>query len=109
MGDKKTELRETMWAEMKPYCYGVVRCDRIVPQWDAYADGDMESDDGLKVLRLAARTFPPGTRVVISEPCCPNCGEVRSAIYPPPKRGPLFPPKCDCGFDWEAWTVDRYS
>ncbi len=105
----KINLRETMWAEMKPNCYGGRTCDQIVPRWDAYAEGDMESDDGLKSLSLAARTFPPGTKVVISEPCCPECGEVRTAIYPPPKRGPLFASKCDCGFDWDAWVREQYS
>lgn len=102
-------MRETMSAELKPDCYGGANADRIVHQWDAYAEGDMESEDGLRTLSLAARTFPPGTRVTVSEPCCPSCGEVRSAIYPTPKRGPLFADKCDCGFDWKAWTLDRYS
>jgi hypothetical protein len=106
---KKVELRETMWAEMSPDCYGGSNCDRIVPGWNAYADGDMEAEDGIATLRLAARTFPPGTRISISEPCCPKCGETRSAIYPTPKRGPLFADKCDCGFDWKAWTLDNYS
>jgi len=103
------KMRETMWAEMKPNCYGGEACDKIVPQWDAYADGDMDSDDGLTVLRLSARTFPPGTKVVISEPCCPDCGETREPIYPTPKRGPLYAGKCQCGFDWDNWTLEQYS
>jgi|JI10StandDraft_1071094.scaffolds.fasta_scaffold696625_2 hypothetical protein len=103
------KLRETMWAEMKPNCYGGAAGDKVLPRWDAYVDGDMESDDSRTLLRLSARTFPPGTKVVISEPLCPACGEGRSAIYPPPKRGPLFASKCECGFDWDAWTLDKYS
>lgn len=109
MNRVKPKLRETMWAEMKPYCYGGASCDQILPRWDAYADGDMDSDDSLRTLNLNARTFPPGTRVVISEPVCPNCGEGRDVIFPRPKRGSLFAPKCDCGFDWGAWTRDQFS
>lgn len=103
------KMRETMTAELKPDCYGGASCDKIVHQWDAHAEGDMDSDDTLKTLSLSARTFPPGTRVIISEPCCLQCGETRSVIFPVPKRGPLFADKCECGFDWKAWTLDRYS
>jgi hypothetical protein len=105
----EVDTRETMWAEMKPDCYGGQNCDQIRPRWECYAAGDMESEDGLKTISLAARTFPPGTRVVVQEPVCPQCGETRSIKYPPPKRGPLFDDKCDCGFDWKAWTLEQYS
>lgn len=102
-------MRETMWAEMKPDCYGGASCDQILPRWSTYAAGDKDGDDSMRALQLAARTFPPGTKVVISEPVCPTCGETRCVKSPVPKRGSIFEEKCSCGFDWEAWTIAQYS
>lgn len=103
------ERRQTMWAEMRPDCYGGKTCDQIEPRWHCYAEGDKDSDYQRAPLKLDARLFPPGTKVLIEEPVCPQCKEVRSPIYPAPKRGPLFTPKCRCGFDWETWTLHQYS
>ena len=103
-------MRATMWAEMKPDCYGGEKCDEIVPRWKGYAEGDKDSDT-LDVIELAARTFPPGTKVVVREPTCPDCGELRSPIFDPSneKRHGTFADKCDCGFDWDTWVRDQYS
>jgi hypothetical protein len=104
----KSKLRETMWAEMTPDCYGGATCDKIVPRWYAHADGDRDGDyEG--TLKLASRTFPPGTKIVISEPLCPKCEALREPIYPTPKRGPLYSGKCECGFDWDEWTLEQFS
>lgn len=101
--------RKTMWAEMAPDVYGGRTCDQIVPQWSCAAEGDKGDSDTQRVLELAARTFPPGTKVEIHEPLCPRCGELRHPKFPAPKRGPLFSGQCECGFDWDAWARDRYS
>jgi hypothetical protein len=106
---KKIVLRQTMRAEMRPNCYGGKTCDKIVPRWNCYADGDKQDDNLTGAIKLDPRSFPPGATVVISEPICPKCGETRSHKFPPTKRGPRFEPKCDCGFDWEAWTLGEYS
>lgn len=98
-----------MHAEMKPDVYAGASCDRVRPQWNCYCEGDKEAEDGSSILKLAARTFPPGTTVVVSEPVCPNCGEGRALKFPTPSRGPLFAGRCDCGFDWDAWTLEQYS
>lgn len=105
----KPTTREVMWAEMRPDCYGGEGCDEVVPGWSTYADGDKQGEDGEEVLTLAARTFPPGTRVTVEEPLCPQCGDLRCPKFPPPDDGPLYPDRCDCGFDWAAWTLERYS
>ncbi len=105
----KIKTRETMWAEMKPDCYGGKSCDQIVPHWNIYADGDKQDDYMRAPIRLAARMFPPGTRVVVHEPLCPQCDEPRLMKYPTPQRGSLYADKCDCGFDWVAWTLGEYS
>ena len=98
--------RATMWAEMRPNCYGGKTCDQIEPVWHCYADGDKDSDDIHKPLELDPRTFPPGTKVTIEEPLCPDCQELRHLKSSDP---PAFEDKCDCGFDWVAWTLDQYA
>ena len=103
------KLRETMWATMRPDCYGGKSCDKIRPQWSTYGDGDKQGEEGERTLQLAARSFPPGTKITIAEPQCPKCGEVRDPIFPAPKRGPLFAAKCGCGFDWNEWTLEQFS
>lgn len=99
----------TMWFEQSPDCYGGKTCDQIVPRWHCYADGDKDSDYQYEPLRLDARSFPPGTKITVTEPTCPDCGETRSLKFPAPKRGSLFMDKCSCGFDWNGWTLDQYS
>lgn len=106
---RSVKHEETMWAEMKPDVYGGKTCDRVVPGWSIYADGDRVGEDNVPDLGLRARHFPPGTKVVVSEPVCPNCTERRSPKFPIPKHGPLYGGPCDCGFDWDAWVLDQYS
>lgn len=102
-------LQATMWAELKPDCYGGKNCDEIVPRWHTYADGDKDASDQHEPLELDPRIFPPGTKVTVEEPHCPNCGQGRFICHPQPKSGPLFEPKCECGFDWEAWILNQYA
>lgn len=99
-------LRATMWAEMKPDCYGGKDCDEIEPQWHCYADGDKESDDIRKPLEFDPRIFPPGTKVTVEEPTCQNCQEFRHLKSSDP---PAFEDKCECGFDWVQWTLNEYA
>lgn len=102
-------MRGTVRAEMRPDCYGGKTCDRIVPRWNVYAEGDKQDEDTHAPLTLAARAFPPGTTVVVAEPTCPDCGELRPLKYLKPKRGPLFESRCACGFDWDEWTLTEFS
>lgn len=106
-----TEIKhtETMWAEMKPDIYAGKNCDEIRPQWECHADGDTEADTrGL--IELCAKTFPPGTKIVISEPLCPKCGIPRIPSFPTNKRNePLYSGPCECGFDWDKWVQEQYS
>lgn len=103
------ERQETMWFTQKPDCYGGKTCDKVIPRWHCYADGDMDGDHQREPLHLAARCFPPGTIITVSEPVCPSCKEPREPKYPTPKRGPLFADKCRCGFDWAEWTLNEFS
>lgn len=103
------KLRETMWAEQRPDCYGGGSCDQVEPQWRCYADGDMDADHTKEPLILDAKTFPPGTKVTVSEPVCPERSSLREVVFPTPDSGPQFKSKCGCGFDWRAWVLDQYS
>lgn len=105
----KIELQETIWFTMQPDCYGGATCDQIEPRWHCYADGDKDSDHQHEPLTLDPRRYPPGTKIVVHEPVCPQCQEVRSPKYPEPETGPIFDAKCDCGFDWDEWTLNEYS
>lgn len=105
----KIELRETMRAELKPDVYGGKTHDQIVPRWWCYGVGDMDGDYEHGPLSLDPRHFPPGTKISIEEPSCPECEMVREPITPRPESGPSFSAKCSCGFDWDEWTSNEYS
>lgn len=104
----KIRHEETMWAEMKPDTYAGKNCDQIRPQWECHADGDMDSDTQ-ETIKLSARTFPPGTKIVISEPVCPKCSERREPQFTKPNRNVVFSGPCRCGFDWDKWVKEQYS
>lgn len=109
--------RETMWAEMKPDCYGGDGCEEITPNWYSYAEGDKQGGDDGDTLSLSAKTFPPGTRIVVSEPICSNCGEVPSRSREPitfiaPDEGSEVTEyiwTCGCDFDWRAEAMLQYT
>lgn len=102
----KLEMHETMWAEMSPDVYDGPNCDQIRPRWEASAEGDKGGADFIDILELDAKTFPPGTRVIISVPDCPECFE--SADFAFDSRT-MTMGKCSCGFDWNEWARDEYS
>jgi len=89
------EYFEIMRAEQKPDCYGGENCDELIPMWDAYAEGDKESEHSDADIILKPKLFPPGTIVSVKIPCCPKCG-VNAEI-------------CECGFDWKDWAQNKYS
>jgi len=105
MSEKPMKYRETMWATMRPEPQYSARGEHLAPRWQCYADGDKDGEEGLKTLDLAAYTFPPGTKVVVSEPCCPKCGDLREPSFPKL----TFAVMCNCGFNWGEWAKDQYS
>lgn len=106
---KEPKLRETMWGEMSPDLYGGRTCDRHVARWEVGSVGDKGDSDNLKILSLNAKHFPPGTKIVVSEPHCPNCGDAPMRKLPEPKAAPFFESLCTCGFNWQAWWEEQYS
>lgn len=97
------KYREIMRAEQSPDVYDGPNCDQHRARWVGSAEGDMDGDGEISdTIALSAATFPPGTRVAISVPLCPDCGESADVANDQTE-------KCECGFDWKAWANDRYS
>lgn len=94
----KMEYKQTMWAEMKPDIYDGKNCDQVRPQWFAWADGDRDGDF-IDKLELDCKQFPPGTKVVLSVPCCPDCGE----------EVEMCKSDASCGFNWDDWMENEYQ
>lgn len=91
-----------MWAEMKPDCYDGEKCDQLKARWQCACLGDMGDETDPNPIELNPATFPPGTKITIKVPDCPECGE-SSDMH-------KFPPgSCTCGFDWKQWTYEQYS
>ncbi|SEG20891.1 hypothetical protein [Marinobacterium lutimaris] len=89
---------QTMQAEMRPDLYAGENADQMRPQWRTYCEGDMDGDF-LDILTLDAKRFPPGTKVLVLEPCCPECGQVVECCRTDD----------ECDFDWDEWVLDQYS
>ncbi len=85
-------------AEMKPDVYDGDSCDQVRPRWWAQAEGDMEGSY-VDVITFDSKQFPPGTRVTLSLPCCPECHQVAE----------LCEQDDHCDFDWKQWTMNEYS
>lgn len=96
--------RETMRATQAPDVYGGKNCDQHEPRWIGSADGDKDGDGPVGVegvLKLDATTFPPGTKVTVHEPECPQCHTV------PSWTGNRW--ECECNFDWHAFAENRFA
>lgn len=101
---KKLEYLEVMWAEQKPDVYSGPNCDEHRPDWYGGALGDKGgSEGGMDVVELKAEHFPAGTKIVISVPLCPECGDSADLGHFSKDQ------KCDCGFDWKKWADGEYS
>ena len=100
------EYRETMWAELKPDIYSGENCDEVKNFWSTYASGDKESEESVEEIQMLAQFFPPGTKIVVSEPVCPECKENRHFNN---SNMDSFVDVCDCGFNWKEWTEGEYA
>lgn len=101
-----------MRATQAPDIYHGPNCNQHRPRWVGSAEGDKDGDTSLgDTLALASRNFPPGTKVTVSEPQCPQCGEVPADFgdLPDGKGGWLIHWRCGCDFDWNAWAEEQFS
>ena len=98
-------FREVQSAEMKPDCHAGDTFDAIAPRWEG--EGDKGDVDTFHVMMLKALRYPPGTRVTVEVPVCPHCNVFDADIALNYDTGEMG--KCECGFDWQAWTRERYG
>ena len=97
------KYHEIMRAQQAPDVYDGPECDQHRPRWVGSAEGDMDGDGEISdVLELVARTFPPGTKVAVSVPVCPDCETPADAHSDQTD-------KCECGFDWKEWATNEFS
>lgn len=96
--------RETMHAVQAPDVYAGDGCDEHEAQWSGCAAGDKDGEGVIgKTISLNADTFPPGTRISISEPVCPICEAV-------PSRSRVSDNwSCECDFNWRDFAADHFS
>ena len=91
----KLEYVQVAWMEMNPNIYGGENCNQHIARWYAFCEGDKDSECSTAHLHFDPGKFPPGTKIVISMPICPNCCETQET--------------CQCGFDWHAWVEEEYA
>lgn len=82
--------------EIKVDCYDGPNFDQLKKYWWAHFEGDMDADTtSSEIFELYLKSFPPGTKIKIEVPICPECDMIQEF--------------CDCGFDWEKWIIGEYS
>lgn len=102
-----------MTAELRPDVYAGDGCDEVRARWEGYCDGDKEGGEIDGDIKLDPTMFPPGTKVTVEAPCCPECGAPAEVKWSMQDNGGLIVADhvadCECGFDWHAWTLDEFS
>jgi len=81
-------------------------------QFNTFCEGDMMDDTHTDDLIVALQNLPPGAKIVISYPCCPDCGMPREDKYEHSSGGIKIighEETCDCGFDWKEWVEMTYA
>jgi len=93
---------------MEPYCYDGELCDGLRPRWmTSYPKEGKEEDGEVLRLEIDASSLPPGSRVVIEVPVCPQCGDPADIKVDCLEKHKEWP-DCECGFSWKKWTYEQY-
>jgi hypothetical protein len=105
-------MRTLMRSEVKPDCYDGETCDQIKNRFETYCEGDKDSDTHRDDLVIRVDELPPGAKVLVQYPCCPDCGLTRETLRE--FKDGCWPivghaEKCSCGFDWTEWVYDQYA
>lgn len=69
-------------------------------------EGD-EDEGSVLELVMFAKCLPPGTKITLSVPCCPKCGD--AADLAATRFDHQEWPDCKCGFSWRNWAQETYS
>jgi len=91
----KVEYCQILIAELKVNIYDGPKCDQHRKYWNMYAEGDKQDDDYEGDLTMTMEEFPPGTKIVVTTPQCPECFMIQT--------------ECKCGFNWKEWIEGKYS
>lgn len=74
------------------------------PRWmTSYPKEGREEDGETLKLEMPAAQWPPGTRVVILVPVCPQCGDPADMNGADGKHRRRWP-ACKCGFSWNKFA-----
>ena len=95
----KMKFKTVNTFEMSPDMYHGRDCNEVRPRWmvGVEKEGPTEINGSIE---LNPSMFPPGTRVLIQVPECPECGiDAEFATLG----------KCECGFDWNEWRDSHYA
>ena len=93
------QFHQIMWAELSPDVYAGPDCDEVKPQWYCFAEGDRGGEHMIEPLELSPEHFHPGTKVLVLEPQCAQCGQIATMCRDDE----------DCDFDWDDWVLCEYS
>ena len=113
MNKPDLEMQTIMRAKVLADVYAGPKCDEIGEHsfW-VYCDGATDSSTDHQDITLKASQLPPGARIRVEYPCCPECGMIRQEIREC-KDGKYyfvgFESKCICDFDWEEWVKNEFS
>lgn len=79
----------------------------------SYHDGDMSEEKHSDPVIFNVADYPAGTKITLSIPSCPDCGEVRETTYKSKKKGKVVvdshASECECGFDWINWQDENFD
>jgi len=104
----RMHMHDSQTYRMEPDCYDGERSDQMRPTWiTSYPKEGDENIGATLDLKLSAPEFPPGTRIIIQVPMCPNC--TIPADYGAQDFSGREWPDCECGFSWEKWAESQYS
>lgn len=106
---KRLQYFERQIFRQEPDCYSGPGYDQLRPRWmTSYPkEGDEEDGETLK-LEIPAAMMPPGSRIKIEVPCCPECGEPADMNGEDGDPHPEWP-ACHCGFSWAQWARDSFA
>ena len=101
-----------MNTEVRADCYGGPTCDEVSTYFHTYCEGDMDTEDHKDDINISLKDLPPGARITVEYPCCPDCGTQRFDKLEFDNGKYVIvghDKKCICGFDWEQWVLEQYS
>lgn len=106
-----------MTAEVVADCYSGDNCNESKNYFNIYCEGDKQDGTDRDDIVIEVDTLPPGTKISVEYPICPDCGLPRQDMLEPSENGEGkvswrivgHESPCECGFDWDNWVLEKYS